>query len=221
MLYKMTGNTGLVAGLVGAVDVGVTFVTWPLFGKRRNHDGATPKEHIRRLPGDDIVAEPQISYTRAIRIHAPPEKVWPWLAQWGQGRGGLYSYDALQNLVGCDIHSADLILPEHQNLQVGDHVLFGPAEKDFPGQVVREVEPNHYLLMVGLDPKTRQPNERVSWLLYLDPKDDGTTHLISRSRNGAATNTREKLLWQIVAVFNFVMERKMLWTIKQYAERGG
>ncbi|MBN1965284.1 MAG: hypothetical protein JW910_11615 [Anaerolineae bacterium] len=221
MLHTLTGTKGLAAGLIGALDVAVTLVTWPLLGGARNHAGATPDELSRPLPGDDLVPQPVLQYTRVFPLPAPPATIWPWLAQWGQGRGGLYSYDALENLVGCDIHSVDRILPEHQDLKPGDHLRFGPVEKNFPGQVVHAFEPGRYLLMTALDPQTRQPVMDVSWLLYLDAQPDGTTRLTSRSRNGAIHGGGEKLMWQFVAVLNFVMERKMMWTIRQHVTRVG
>ena len=52
---------------------------------------------------------------------------WPWVVQMGQGRGGLYSFDGLENLVGCDIRSADRILPSPQQLGVGDLIRPGSA----------------------------------------------------------------------------------------------
>jgi hypothetical protein len=64
------------------------------------------------LPGDDLVPDPGYEHTRDVR--APAEEVWPWLAQIGQGRGGFYSYEWLENLAGCDIHNADEIRPEWQ-----------------------------------------------------------------------------------------------------------
>ena len=59
--------------------------------------GATGAEVDRPLPGDEIVKRLRNWSTRAITIHAPAEAIWPWLAQIGQGRGGLYSYDWLEN----------------------------------------------------------------------------------------------------------------------------
>ncbi|HNT78066.1 MAG TPA: SRPBCC family protein, partial [Anaerolineae bacterium] len=78
--------------------------------------GATAAEVARPMPGDLA----RVGWTRAITIKAAPTAIWPWLAQWGQGRGGWYSYDWLENLLGFDIHTADHILPEHQQPQVGD-----------------------------------------------------------------------------------------------------
>ena len=112
----------------------------PVSRKWFNRWGATEVELTKNLPGDALVPSPRLAYTRAISINASAASVWPWLVQMGQGRGGLYSYDGLENLIGCDIHSADHILPEHQNLQVGDQILFGPEAKKFPGQVVLDIQ---------------------------------------------------------------------------------
>ena len=78
------------------------------------------------LPGDDLIANPDLTATRAITVHTSAEQVWPWIAQLGRGRGGFYSYDVLENLVGCDIHSADQIVPEWQDITVGDQVKLHP-----------------------------------------------------------------------------------------------
>jgi hypothetical protein len=91
---------------------------------RINQWGATDQEHQATWPGDRLLARPGFVWTNAITIQRPATQVWPWLLQLGQGRGGLYSYDWLENLVGCDIHSADRVLPQFQQpLQVGDRVI--------------------------------------------------------------------------------------------------
>ena len=95
---------------------------------RINHWGATDQEHRATWPGDHLVAQPSFVWTNAITIRAPAAQVWPWLVQLGQGRGGLYSYDWLENLIGCDVHSTDRILPPFQTpLQVGDRVAYSRA----------------------------------------------------------------------------------------------
>ena len=78
--------------------------------------GASDEEVGRSLPGDDLVTEANFETTRAITIDARPEEVWPWLVQIGQGRGGFYSYDLLENAMGLDIQSAGQILPQYQGL---------------------------------------------------------------------------------------------------------
>ncbi len=80
--------------------------------------GTTAEEIARIMPGDLT----GMRWTRAITVAAPPEQIWPWLVQWGQGRGGWYSYDWLENLLGMEIHSADRIMPEYQNPAIGDPI---------------------------------------------------------------------------------------------------
>jgi hypothetical protein len=105
--------------IVGGAQVLATTLTAPLGRGRYNRWGATDAEVAAAMPGDELVPDPQLGYTRAITIDAPPEDVWPWLVQMGQGRGGLYSYDGLENLVGCDIHSADRVIADFQQLAAG------------------------------------------------------------------------------------------------------
>jgi hypothetical protein len=88
--------------------------------------GATEEELKTRLPGDDLVQHPKLNATHAITINAPVERVWPWLAQIGQKKGGFYSYTRLENLVGCNMRNANRIVPEWQNLKVGDEIWLHP-----------------------------------------------------------------------------------------------
>src|SRR5829696_8726318 len=85
--------------------------------------GATGEEVDKPLPGDDLVPEPGIESTRAITVEAPAGKVWPWLAQVGQDRGGFYSYEWLENLAGAQMHNADRVHPEWQHRDVGEIVF--------------------------------------------------------------------------------------------------
>ncbi|MBI3691872.1 MAG: hypothetical protein HY239_14800, partial [Mycolicibacterium aromaticivorans] len=84
--------------------------------------GATDEEVAAELPGDGLVEPGSTRTTRAITIDAPVEEVWPWLVQIGENRGGFYSYDVLERLVGTRIHNADVVHPEWQQLQVADTV---------------------------------------------------------------------------------------------------
>src|SRR5690606_9492474 len=112
-----------------------------------NRHGATDAELERPLPGDHLVAEPKLGYTRAITIGAPVDDVWPWLVQIGQGRGGFYSYDTLENLVCCGIHSADRVLPEYQRLAVGN--IIGVGGDGSPCWLVVHDDPPHHLVLIG------------------------------------------------------------------------
>src|SRR3979411_1439588 len=109
--------------LAALTVIGGPVAAYPLFARRRQlRWGATDTESEEQLPGDDLIGNADISATRAITVRASADEVWPWIAQLGQGRGGFYSYDFLENLVGCDIHSADRIVPEWQDVEVGDEV---------------------------------------------------------------------------------------------------
>ena len=87
--------------------------------------GATPMEADAQLPGDDLLAAPDIVSTRAVTIKAPVGLVWPWLVQMGPGRAGAYTYDWIENLLGLNMHSAARIVPELQHLSVGESWRLG------------------------------------------------------------------------------------------------
>ena len=78
------------------------------------------------LPGDEIVPLPVTGYTMAITIRADASAIWPWLVQMGQGRGGFYTYERIENLLGANIHNADHVVPAWQQLKVGDRVRLTP-----------------------------------------------------------------------------------------------
>ncbi|HKX67715.1 MAG TPA: SRPBCC family protein, partial [Intrasporangium sp.] len=84
----------------GALALGAA--GWGLWTARYSllHWGATHAELQEVLPGDELISDARRVATRAITIDAPPDAVWPWVAQLGQGRGGLYSHDWLENLAG-------------------------------------------------------------------------------------------------------------------------
>jgi hypothetical protein len=163
--------------------------------------GATPEECARPLPGDDDVPDPAITSTWAVTIDAPAQKVWPWLAQIGQDRGGFYSYTWLENLAGCQLHNADEVHPEWQERKVGEWVPLHPVA----GLPLSVFEPGHALALLG-------------WGSFvLEPIDELSCRLITRSR--------VKRGWQAVMYSlltelpHFIMQRKMMLGIKQRAER--
>ena len=125
-VISLTAAAGVLAG-ASALFARRGYLRW----------GATAQEALEELPGDDLTPLAGLVATRAITVLAPAASVWPWIAQLGQGRGGLYSYDFLENLVGCDMHSADHIVAEWQNVAVGDELRLHP---EVPLEVVA-VEP--------------------------------------------------------------------------------
>jgi hypothetical protein len=211
----------------GALLIVVTVLFSPLLRRWYNRWGATDHELKMALPGDLMVPHPKLEYTRAITINASPPAVWPWLAQLGYGRAAMYSYDWLENLIGCQMHSRDEIVPEFQHLTVGDAVRLGPP--GYPLYRVEAIEPNHLLQLMGADPKTGLATEapdptqpsyaNARWVFILEQQAHKTTRLIVRSRLDYYPNRLNWLIWRVFTEpIGFVMERKMLLGIKQRAE---
>jgi len=180
---------------------------------RINQWGATDQEHHATWPGDQLVARPGFVWTNAITIHAPAAQVWPWLVQLGQGRGGLYSYDWLENLIGCDVHSTNRILPQFQQpLQVGDRVI--RMARYAPYNPVALVEPGRALVLGHIkdsDAELSAGQARSSWAFILQPLGQHSTRLLVRCRGSS-------LMARLQGPVQFVMQRKMMLGIKQRAE---
>jgi hypothetical protein len=179
--------------------------------------GATNKERDATLAGDDLIPTPDLLATRAITVHTGADQVWPWIVQLGQGRGGFYSCDALENLVGCNIHSADQIAPEWQEINVGDQVKLHPEV----GLDIAVVEPGRALVLRGGVPMGAVPPPYdFTWAFVLQEQPEGTTRLLVRERY-AYTQRWAPLLVEPVAVVAFVMTQRTLRGIRERAERGG
>jgi hypothetical protein len=176
--------------------------------------GATDHEEDSPLPGDDLIANPDVIATRAITVRASADQVWPWIAQLGQGRGGFYTYDFLENVVGCDIHSADRIHPEWQGVAVGDEVKLHPEV----GLNVAVLEPGLSLVLRGAVPMgSVPPPYDCTWAFVLRRQPDGTTRLLSRERY-VYTRRWAPLIVEPAAMVSFVMSQKMLRGIRDRAE---
>jgi hypothetical protein len=168
--------------------------------------GATDDEVSSRLPGDELLEHADSVSTRAIGVEAPPEAVWPWLAQMGPApRGGAYTYDWIENLLGLDMHSTDRVLPEFQHPQIGETVGFGSTRMR-----LERVESGRVLAW-------RSEDGNWVWTFVLEPRDGGT-RLISRNRFRLST-VGARIGALPMEPGSLVMERKMLLGIKQRAER--
>jgi hypothetical protein len=179
--------------------------------------GATGEEVDAALVGDDFITNPDLIATRAITARAGADQVWPWIAQLGQGRGGFYSYDALENLVGCAMHSADRVVPEWQDIKVGDHVQLHPDI----GLAVTAVEQGRALVLRGGVPMGPVPAPYdFTWAFVVREHPDGTTRLLVRERY-AYTQRWARFLVEPTAVVAFVMTQRMLRGIRDRAEQAG
>ncbi|UUY04875.1 SRPBCC family protein [Svornostia abyssi] len=168
--------------------------------------GAEPAEAAATLPGDELLPDADGVSTRAITVDAPASAVWPWIAQMGPApRGGAYTYDWIENLLGLTMHSADEVLPDFQDPHVGDTIGYGPNVMR-----VERVEPQRVLAWQSAD-------GNWVWTFVLEER-DGATRLISRNRFRLPTlGARIGML--PMEPGSLVMERKMLRGMKERAER--
>ena len=177
--------------------------------------GATDDELDLNLPGDDMLRRADVVATRSVTIRATPGDVWPWIVQLGQSRGGFYTYDFLENLVGADIHNSDSITPEWQHIEVGDEVKLAPEA----GLSVALVEPNRALVLHGgiqMGP-IASPFD-FTWAFVLLETQDGSTRLVVRERYMYLRGWA-RLIVEPTGVIAFVMTERMLRGIKKRAER--
>lgn len=203
--FKRVGAGLAVAGAAGIAAYVLGIRPWHL------RWGATDEELKEPLIGDELTPNPKLRATHAITINAPARDVWPWLVQMGQTRGGFYSYTWLENLAGCHMRNADEIVPEWQQLKVGDSVWLHPKA---PPVEVAAIEPGRALVL-------------KPWGAFvIRPIDERTTRLIIRSQGDYDPDLKNELLnfllWRVVfEPAHFIMERKMLLGIKERAEKLG
>jgi hypothetical protein len=167
------------------------------------------------MPGDDIIKNSKQgtnrAVTNAITIKARPTDIWPWLVQMGYGRGGMYTYDWIDRLMGVlDRDSTWEVLAEYQRLEVGDVIPMGEG----PSWPVKAIEPNRSLVLDIPAPRTQ-----VIWSYGLYELDESYTRLVLRITYSTSLNRLLMiLLLHIVDPGSFLMTRKHLLGIKQRAE---
>jgi len=209
-----------IAAFVVILEI-LAMIGYLAFRRRMLHWGTTPTEAGRVMAGDELISNTILVATRAVSINVGPEEIWPWLAQMGQGRGGFYSYDWLENLAGMDIHNSYQIIPELQNIKPGDVIPFWRGA----GVNVVVAEPLHLLVLAGTiyTPKgDASDSEDVggTWVFALEKTTNESTRMIVRSR---VANFQPEWLSAffmfLLEPMHFIMERKMLLRIKELAEK--
>jgi hypothetical protein len=221
-------NVSLTKEILGGVGIGGTILLRPFLRGWYTAWGAEPAEAAQNLPYDDLIARPRLSNTRAITIAAAPEVVWAWLVQIGQGRGGLYSYERLENLAGCQMKNANDIDPALQQLAIGELVRLGP--EGYPAFPVIQVDPPRLLALFG-GPEFvpgmagLQVSQAVpllwSWVFSLSPRIPAHTRLIVRSHLDYLDGFGNYMMWKVFTdPIHFCMERQMLLGLKKRAEAG-
>ena len=209
MKRRTLGMLGAAGAVVAAGALAAA--TYPRGWRRRCLQwGATAEEVARAIPGEETMDGADLITTRAVTIDAAPERIWPWLVQMGSGRGGAYSYDWIENLFGLNMHSVNEILPQLQDLSLGDELPLGEGA---PAMRVVVLRPNEVL---GF----RSTDGNWLWLFALYPDGD-RTRLVSRNViTLPPTGRAGRLAWRcVMEPGSLVMERKMLLGIKERAER--
>jgi hypothetical protein len=183
----------------------VTLVYWLAIRPSYFHWGATTDEVQSAFPVEEFISPNRIVSVRAINIHAPKEKVYPWIAQTGQNRGGFNSYHWLENLFGAKMVNAGTIHPDWQRPQPGDTVYYG--RKQGYG-LVSLVKPNEYYSLQG-------------WTFYLHPIDTLNTRLLIRYPSMEVKQSRftQFYYYGLFESLHFIMETGMMMGIKEKAEK--
>ena len=209
--FRRLAAAGHAAGLLFLVYATGVVLFHPVYV----HWGTTRAERLMTLPGDALVPDARYRVDHGITIRAPADSVWPWLVQLGQDRGGFYSYAWLERLVGDDIHNADRIHPEWQQLKPGD--LVRATQPDYLGGRfgdlgwrVLDVVPGRAIIL-------------QDWGAFvLHPVDSLTTRFFVRQRGDGRPSLPGVLLGPLgVFVFepaHFIMQRGMMSGIRDRAE---
>ena len=124
----------------------------------------------------------------------------------GPGRGVAYTYDWIERRLGIYIRNTGRVIPELQDLKVGDEIAM-------PGYTMRveRLDPGRAMVV-------RSSNHAWVWSFELRPAGE-RTRLISRNRFDASVLPwKDKLAYPVIEPGSWVMERKMLLTIRQLAE---
>lgn len=186
--------------------------------------GSTAEERSDALPGDRIVRDPKVVTDHAITIDAPPSAVWPWLVQMGWGRGGWYTARWVDRLLFPDNGpSADRIIPEFQDIDVGSFIPDGPPHTEC-GLIVEEIESERALVMHSNShlPMRWRPHATLdwSWAFVLTPLDEGhRSRLHFRSRWTTSPWWLTLGGWLGIVPADFIMARDMMRGVKMRAER--
>lgn len=205
----LIGVAGASAALTAAAAVGAyARIVRPRVARWEAEDS----EVSRAMPLDGSVSDPDHVTNRAITIEASPDEIWFWMAQMGESpRGGFYSYDWIERLMGMDVKNARTAIPGCPAPQVGDKL-------DRRGHMlVKAVEPRIYIVLGPPDDDSLWV--QATWCLALYPIDQANTRLISRVRARTKRRTPAALVWKLLLdPGQFAMERKILLEIKALSE---
>lgn len=180
--------------------------------------GATDEEVLRVLPGDEIAPRESPRSTMATTIAATPEQIWPWLVQVGWSRGAFYSNNRIENLIGMDMHNADRIHSQWQNLKVGDTMWMShPRLKYlFPETKVVRIVPNQALVFaIYGGPEGMDLPPSGAWSFVLERIDERSTRLIARLQVKPPPPLARLVIYGFMEPAHFVMQAGMFRGLKE------
>ncbi|WP_035833501.1 hypothetical protein [Jonesia quinghaiensis] len=214
-MLRVLRGAGVAAAMLAGFGVGAIAVAGGLGVHRRF--GVSPQQASSTLPGDEFVPHPTHQGDRGIVVDASPDRVWPWVAQLGQAKAGFYSWEALENAVGCDIHGTSIINPVWQQVVVGEEFKLHP---DMALRVV-SCEPGKHLVVSTQGASAPQDMAfDMVWSFVLIPEVGGGGHektfLHVRERYSARSRGAHLMVSATLYV-SAAMTWKMLRTIARYA----
>jgi hypothetical protein len=213
----MTSRRGKLSLTLDTLSAVPIWAVSPLMRPWHMRWGATDSEIRLPMPGDEVVPRAQFNATRAVRIDAPPEQVWPWIVQLGYRRAGFYTYDQVDN---AGEPSADSIIGEFQGLKVGDEIPMWHESRGLSiAYKVDSFEAPKWMLWVHKPHEGEEPDSTWSWRLGDLPT--GRTRLVTRMKQDYRWETPRLALFNLVLMEfgDFAMERRMLKGVKVRAER--
>lgn len=205
---------------LGGAGVMVGAIATPRRRARRARWGVDPATAGQGLPGDDLVPAPRSQWTHGVEIDAPAGDVWPWVAQVGADRGGFYSYEWLENLVGCRLRNAEAVHPEWEVRQ-GDDLFLHPKQPP-PLSVVEVARGRHFVAHAQADRDARAAGKlwmEASWLFLVDPLGPFRSRVISRYRCTFPDRLAARIAFgAALEAIGYAMDRRMLLGIRERAE---
>jgi hypothetical protein len=169
--------------------------------------GAFDNELTINYPGDTIVTRPDFNAIRGITIEANPSDIWKWIVQIGSKRAGWYSIDWIDN---SGIPSSEEIIPEFQEISVGQFIPFTPDQKN--GMWVKEFKEYEYILWIDNAGK-------ATWVWYLIPFGQNSTRLITKLRTKYTWTSFWIIYYLIYDLGDIIMMSKCMKGIKRRAEK--
>lgn len=217
IIYRSTFRF-LIEGLEGVLLLLIILLFWPLVKQRLADWGTIPQESSKQWPGDVLTPSEVTTFTRAINIDAPSSTVWKWVVQIGLYRAGFYSYELFERLAGIPVKNVESILPAYQSLELGSKIKFHPKT---PGIPVGALSEGRYLCFGQLDVVREDTlDPRRSWSIYVEPRGENSCRLFIRNciEEISKPTIRKRLALAFEVPIDFLMEQRMLRTIRRLAE---